>query len=238
MLETLTAEKARRSTENRLAYYRPYAKQRQFHAAGASHRERLLIAANQVGKTWAGANESAMHATGRYTSDWKGCVFNKPTIAWVGSPTATTLRDNPQRVLLGRIGEHGTGTIPKDAIVELIPARNIADLMDTIVVRWGGGGDVQAGNSLIGLKSYEQGREKWQGETLNWLWLDEEPPEDIYTEGLTRTNTTRVANCSRQRRTKPHEVTKSRRQTADFSDGKQRRRTRTNRAGGFSRPVP
>jgi phage terminase large subunit-like protein len=63
--------------------------------------------------------------------------------------------------------------------------------MDTIVVRWGGGGDVQAGTSLIGLKSYEQGREKWQGETLNWLWLDEEPPEDIYTEGLTRTNTTR-----------------------------------------------
>jgi hypothetical protein len=49
-------------------------------------------------------------------------------------------------------------TAPKDAIVELIPARNIADLMDTIVVRWGGGGDVQAGNSLIALKSYEQGR--------------------------------------------------------------------------------
>jgi phage terminase large subunit-like protein len=191
LLQTLTAEKTRRSTENRLAYYKPYAKQREFHTAGANHRERLLIAANQVGKTWAGGNESAMHATGRYTRDWKGCVFNKPTIAWVGSPTATTLRDNPQRVLLGRIGEHGTGTIPKDAIVELIPARNIADLMDTIVVRWGGGGDVQAGNSLIGLKSYEQGREKWQGETLNWLWLDEEPPEDIYTEGLTRTNTTR-----------------------------------------------
>jgi len=132
LLQTLTAEKTRRSTENRLAYYKPYAKQREFHSAGAKHRERLLIAANQVGKTWAGANESAMYATGRYTKDWEGCVFHKPTTAWVGSPTATTLRDNPQRVLLGRIGEHGTGTIPKDAIVELIAARNIADLADRI----------------------------------------------------------------------------------------------------------
>ena len=191
VIAALTAEKTRRLTENRLAYYKPYPKQLEFHAAGAIYRERLLMAANQVGKTLAGGGEGAMHATGRYPRDWKGHVFDKPTVAWVGSPTATTLRDNPQRVLLGRIGEHGTGSIPKDAIVELIPARNIADLMDTIVVRWGGGGDVQAGNSLIGLKSYEQGREKWQGETLDWLWDDEEPPEDIYTEGLTRTNVTR-----------------------------------------------
>jgi phage terminase large subunit-like protein len=32
------------------------------------------------------------------------------------------------------------------------------------------------------------GREKFQGETLDWIWLDEEPPADIYTEALTRTN--------------------------------------------------
>lgn len=47
---------------------------------------------------------------------------------------------------------------------------------------------MQAGHSTIALKSYVQGREKWQGETLDWLWYDEEPPQDIYTEGLTRTN--------------------------------------------------
>src|SRR4029077_926272 len=53
-----------------------------------------------------------------------------------------------------------------------------------------GGGDVQVADSIIGLMSYVQGREKWQGETLHWLWFDEEPPQDIYTEGLTRTNVT------------------------------------------------
>ena len=46
----------------------------------------------------------------------------------------------------------------------------------------------RAANRLIGLKTYASGREKFQGETLDFVWFDEEPPADIYTEGLTRTN--------------------------------------------------
>jgi len=61
--------------------------------------------------------------------------------------------------------------------------RGIPDLLDTIRVK-----HVSGGTSLIGLKSYATGREKFQGETLDWVWFDEEPPADIYTEGLTRTN--------------------------------------------------
>jgi phage terminase large subunit-like protein len=189
-LSTVEAEQKRRLTENQLRYYSPYPKQRAFHEAGLKHRERLFMAGNQLGKTMAGGSEAAMHATGRYPDWWAGRAFNEPTVAWVGSPTGLTLRDNPQRILLGRVGQHGTGTIPKNAIRELIPGRGIADLMDTIVVKWGGGGDTQAADSIIGLKSYEQGREKWQGETLHWLWLDEECAADIYTEALTRTNVT------------------------------------------------
>ena len=41
----------------------------------------------------------------------------------------------------------------------------------------------QGGYSLIGLKTYASGREKFQGETLDFVWFDEEPPADIYTEG-------------------------------------------------------
>src|SRR6185437_13083066 len=62
-LETM---KAQRAAENKLAHYRPYPKQVAFHGAGAKHRERLLMAANQSGKTLAGGFECAMHATGRY----------------------------------------------------------------------------------------------------------------------------------------------------------------------------
>jgi phage terminase large subunit-like protein len=56
-------------------------------------------------------------------------------------------------------------------------------LLDTIRVN-----HVSGGVSIIGLKTYASGREKFQGETLDYVWLDEEPPADIYTEALTRTN--------------------------------------------------
>jgi Terminase large subunit, T4likevirus-type, N-terminal len=71
-LKEIEQQQARRRTENALAYYRPYAKQREFHAAGARARERLLMAGNQLGKTIAGGFEAAMHATGRYPGWWQG----------------------------------------------------------------------------------------------------------------------------------------------------------------------
>jgi phage terminase large subunit-like protein len=43
----------------------------------------------------------------------------------------------------------------------------------------GGGGDVQQRESVLSFKSYEKGREKWQGETLAGVWFDEEPPLDV-----------------------------------------------------------
>ena len=64
-------------------------------------------------------------------------------------------------------------------------ARGVADLIDTVSVRHASGAW-----STLQFKSYEQGREKWQGTALEVVWFDEEPPPDIYIEGLTRTNET------------------------------------------------
>ena len=182
-MKTLEAEKIRRSTENTLQYYKPYPKQLEFHNAGATHRERLLMAANQIGKTLAGGMEVAMHATGRYPDGWQGKRFDRPTNGWACGVTGETVRDTIQRILVGRSGSIGTGTIPKDAIAETVTARGIADLLDIIKVH-----HISGGISTIGLKSYLSGREKFQGETLDWIWLDEECPMDIYTEALTRLN--------------------------------------------------
>ena len=38
------------------------------------------------------------------------------------------------------------------------------------------------GTSVIGFKSCDQGREKFQGASLDFVWFDEEPPKDIYEE--------------------------------------------------------
>ena len=184
-------ELALRRERNRLAFYRPYPKQALFHANGAVHNERLLMAGNQVGKTLAGAMEWAMHLTGRYPTWWKGHEFKGPVRMWAAGVTAESTRDNPQRVLVSLPQQRqrwGTGTIPFDALKATTLARGVADSVDSVVVKWGGGGDVQQQESVLSFKSYEQGREKWQGETLDGVWFDEEPPLDIYSEGKTRTN--------------------------------------------------
>jgi len=178
----LEAEAQRRKDENKLKFYVPYKKQFEFHSAGATHRERLLMAGNQLGKTLAGGFEIAMHATGRYPDWWTGKRFDHAVNCWACGTTGETVRDTVQRVLLGR-DRKGTGAIPKECLGELVPSRGVADLLDSIKVRHESGGI-----STIGLKSYISGRERFQGETLHCVWLDEEPDISVYTECLTRVN--------------------------------------------------
>jgi phage terminase large subunit-like protein len=143
--------------------------------------------------TLAGSFETAMHLTGRYPDWWEGKVFDRPTVGWAASVSGASTRDGVQRLLLGRPGvdsERGTAAIPGDAIKELSPLPGTPNAYSQVVVRHGGGGDVQAGESVLGFRNYEQGRQKFQVETLDFIWLDEEPPHDIYMEALTRTNTT------------------------------------------------
>jgi phage terminase large subunit-like protein len=167
---------------SRLALYQPYAKQQSFHDAGAKYRERLLRAGNQNGKTFCGGCEGAYHLTGQYPPWWKGRRFDTPIMMWAAGVTGETTRDNVQRVLIGPLGEPGTGTIPRDCIADSAPARGIADLLDYVKVK-----HVSGGLSTLRFKYYEQGRQKWQGPPVHVLWLDEESPADIYDEGLART---------------------------------------------------
>jgi phage terminase large subunit-like protein len=180
--------KDRRKRENRLIEYWPYQKQCDFHEAGAKNRERLLMAGNQLGKTYCGAAEVAMHLTGLYPDWWSGRRWDRPTRWWAGSKTGEVTRDGVQRYLVGEPKDEtqwGTGMIPKAQLVDWGRRQGIADALDNVTVKHASGG-----TSTLGFKSYDQGRQKWQGETLDGCWLDEEPPMDIYMEALTRTNAT------------------------------------------------
>jgi len=181
-------EQGKRLAENKLGHYRPYPKQADFHAAGAEHRERLFMAGNRVGKTMCGAAEMAIHLTGKYPAWWKGRRFNKPIRAWAAGVTNQSTRDVVQEKLLGpplREWERGTGMIPKSDIENAVKAQGISGLIDTVNVKHVGGS-----HSWLQFKSYEQGREKWQGAGLEVIWLDEECSPDLYFEALTRTNET------------------------------------------------
>ncbi len=128
----------------KLLDYRAYPRQREFHRAGADPkvRERLLKAGNQLGKTWSAGFETAMHLTGRYPDWWDGAVFPHQVACWAAGVTGEVTRDTVQRVLCGRANEIGTGAIPADAIKDKAMKRGVADAIDTLVIRHGGGGDV------------------------------------------------------------------------------------------------
>jgi phage terminase large subunit-like protein len=184
----LLREKELRLKRNRLATYAPYKKQTEFHTAGAQFRERLFMAANQSGKTFSGAYEVAMHVTGRYPADWKGYRFPRATRWIVGSESGELTRKGQQRLLLGppeQREEWGTGAIPYDCLKDTSPRQGVADAVASCVVRHVSGDD-----SVIQFNSYDQGRTKWQADTVDGVWLDEEPPMPIYSEALTRTNAT------------------------------------------------
>jgi phage terminase large subunit-like protein len=176
------------ASHNKLRDYVPYLKQEEFHALGLTKRERLLMAGNQLGKTYSGAMETACHLTGQYPKDWSGRKWDRPVKGWAGGVSSQVCRDVLQALLVGEpwpLGK-GTGALPLDTIVDVSMARGIQDAIDTIYVR-----HVTGGLSTLSFKSYEQGRSKWQGSTLDFVWFDEEPPYEIYSEGMTRTNATK-----------------------------------------------
>jgi len=172
--------------DNGMHFYNPYKKQKEFHAAGLTFSQRCFGAGNQLGKTVAGANEAAFHATGVYPDDWEGARFTQRNVGWVTGESGELIRDTVQKLLCGRMQieeEIGTGTIPKEKLLKCVKSNGVKDLLDHVKVLHADGG-----TSLIFFKSREKGRAKLQGETIDWVWHDEEPDQDIYTECLTRTN--------------------------------------------------
>jgi phage terminase large subunit-like protein len=170
----------------RLSRYQPYPKQADFHAKSAVHNERLLLGANQVGKTLCGAAEMAIHLTGRYPDWWEGRRWDRPIRAWAGSETSEVTRDGVQRLLVGEPKDEsqwGMGYIPHDALASHTLRQGVRYALDGVMVH-----HVSGGHSMLGFKSYDQGRQKWASETLDLIWFDEEPDMEIYTEGKTRTN--------------------------------------------------
>ena len=205
----LLDEQHRRLYYNAYKRYKPYPKQKEFHSAGITHTERMMGAANQSGKTLCGAYEASFHATGLYpkagehfypddwedeqtrgkdiySNGWEGARFKRANVGWVGGISGEIIRDSTQKHLVGRMQEPasiGSMAIPKECILDCVRALGVRDLLDHVKVK-----HISGGTSLIFFKSYEKGRTKFQAESLDWGWCDEEPPPEIYSEMLTRTN--------------------------------------------------
>lgn len=171
-----------------------YARHMEFFEAGATYSERCFMAANRVGKTESGGGfEVTSHLTGEYRPWWSGHRFKRPIRSWIAGDTNETTRDILQKKMLGEITwskgrktVDGTGMIPGDLLGPVTWKQGVADLIDTIKVRH----VPTDGWSTLGIKSYAQGRKSFQGTEQDVIWLDEEPPADVYSECLTRLMTT------------------------------------------------
>jgi phage terminase large subunit-like protein len=166
-----------------------YSKHMAFFAAGGildedgkyRFTERAFIAANRVGKSEAGSFEITSHLTGRYPDWWPGRRFETPVNVWVAGDTGKTTRDILQQKFMGPLTTPGTGMLPKWSIVDKKVKSGVADALENVWVR-----HVSGGLSTLTFKSYDQRREAFQGTAQHLIWLDEECPEDIYTECLLR----------------------------------------------------
>jgi len=77
----------------------------------------------------------------------------------------------------------GTGMIPRRFILDT--RKGSGGAIETAWIR-----HISGGTSILGFKSYSQGRESFAGTGKHVVWVDEECPLDVYTECLTRTMTT------------------------------------------------
>ncbi len=171
--EILTAEIRRRRKEDKLLYYRPHEKQLMFHRC--LKKNRWALGGNRTGKTEAGAAECAYLARGNHPyRETKG-----PMNGWVVSLTAEMQRDVAQKKLMSYLNPAWIKSIRMREGKADDPMGGIIDYIQIECVH--------GGVSTIGFKNCAQGREKFQGTSQDFIWFDEEPPEDIYQECLMRT---------------------------------------------------
>lgn len=166
-----------------------YAKHLEFFDAGSRYKERLFMAANRVGKSEGGAYEVTCHLTGKYPDWWTGRRFSGPVEVWACGTTSETTRDIVQAKLFGapdNVGVWAGGMVPPNLIIKHTKRpHGLTNSLESVWVR-----HVSGGNSVVGLKTYEQGRKSFEGTAKHVIWCDEEPPADCYTEMLYRTLTT------------------------------------------------
>ena len=143
-------------------------KQVEFHKS--LKKNRWVFGGNRTGKTECGAVETIWLSLGIHPYR----PNREKTECWVVSLSNRVQKEVAQAKILKYL--------PKSKIVDIIMADGKKSspengVIECIIVK-----NVFGNYSKIWFKSCEEGREKFQGTSLDFVWFDEEPPEDIYKE--------------------------------------------------------
>ncbi len=171
-LESINCEIEKRKEKGFLEKYntgeKVHKKQMAFHQNPC--RNRWCFGGNRSGKTECGAVETVFMALGNHPFREN----RKNTSGWVVSLSRQVQRDVAQEKILKYL--------PASSIHQVVMISGSRDflqsgMIDFILVK-----NVFGGLSKIGFRNCEQGREKFQGASLDYVWFDEEPPYEIYNE--------------------------------------------------------
>ena len=171
-IKEIDEELIRRQKCDKLSTYnkgkKTHRKQIAFHKC--KKKNRWVFGGNRSGKTECGAVESVYMARGihPYRKN-RDNVFG-----WVVSLSQQVQRDVAQSKILQYLNPEWI-----DDVIMLSGRKDSIKngVIDQIKIK-----NVFGGISTIGFKSCDQGREKFQGSSLDFVWFDEEPPKDIYEE--------------------------------------------------------
>lgn len=143
-------------------------KQLEFHKN--QKRNRWVFGGNRTGKTECGAVETVWLSLGihpyRENREMTECwVVSLSTRVQTEVAQSKVLKYLPKTAIVDIVMNEGKKGSPSTGVIKCILVRN------------------KFGNiSKIWFKSCEEGRDKFQGASLDFVWFDEEPPEDIYKE--------------------------------------------------------
>ncbi|MBD5583858.1 MAG: hypothetical protein HDQ88_02140 [Clostridia bacterium] len=175
-LSEIEAELKRRKKSDRLSKYntgkKKHKKQLLFHKC--KKRNRWVFGGNRSGKTECGAVECIWMLRGNHPYRKN----KRDVFGWAVSLSQQVQRDVAQAKILSYL--------PKSWIADITMLSGRKDspesgVIDQIKIK-----NVFGGISTLGFKSCDQGREKFQGSSLDFVWFDEEPPRDVYEECLMR----------------------------------------------------
>lgn len=184
-----------RELRSRFALYSPYAKQKAFHNSVAPGK--IISGGNQCGKSIAGTHEVAFHATRIYPDWYEGWRLESRIDVVTGkrvcniivaAPDSKTLRDSIMKKIVGsEFHEWTDGLIARKYMVDgsFIKSRGVPGLLDNVQVR-----RIDGSICTVYFRSYEQGRENLQSITADYVYCDEEPPQDVYAELMARLTAT------------------------------------------------
>jgi phage terminase large subunit-like protein len=193
-LQSLTIAVADDMRYNGLKYFRPFEHQKAFFNTTTDRRG--ILAANRIGKTVSTCYETAYHLTGQYPSWWTGHRFDKSITVMVAGEGWSQVALVLQQELLGTPDvklrdQIGTGAIPRDCIIVDTMRGDGANCIGVEIQH------VSGGKSYLLFANYTQEVRQLQGFKLNLAVFDEQPPDDFFSEIVTRTATTQgMVMCS------------------------------------------